>query len=61
MESAFGLPEACLQAEDLFVVKYESTGQPGLAAHEDSSEWSFVAPVRVMRKDNIAVLQGHTT
>jgi hypothetical protein len=41
MQSTFGLSYA-LAIDDLFVAKYEPTGQPGLGAHEDSSEWSFV-------------------
>jgi hypothetical protein len=38
-------PGEGLYLQDLFVVKYAARGgQAGLAAHEDSSAWSFVLP-----------------
>ena len=41
MEKHFGLLSP-LTIDDCFVAKYEPDGQPGLGAHEDSSDWSFV-------------------
>ena len=41
-EVQFGLPAGCMSIDDLFVAKYEPSGQRGLGPHEDGSTWSFV-------------------
>merc|ERR1712224_471901 len=54
---AFGVPLEKLYFKDLFLAKYEPTGQPGLGKHTDGSAYSF----NMLLSDPVADFDGGGT